>query len=302
MALTYAEMVGELGAWFDLDVTPNSEGETTVKRALNWGARRVWNARFWHERRGVTQVYTALPYSTGTVTLTNLSTTVTGSGTTWTSAMTGRKIARSLQDPPYRFTYVGATSGTIAPSTGYAEATASGAGYVIYQDEYDIATDVQDIYECQLFRQEMGGKMDKVSESALDGGRFIHGVSGYPVAFSQTGEQTVGTKRLRVYPIPDAVYRIQVKYWKRYSNMTAPGSTCGLHEDKEFLVLKTAALYLQGLSDVRPLTSESEVSQLIEQASRELQDNVPIAYVKNGFDAGAGNGGLYLNSDNMGIS
>lgn len=62
-------------------------------------------------------------YGTGTVDLTNGSTTITGHGTTWTSTMTGMKV--TLNGVFYGFTYVSATLGTL--SSAYAGVTCNDA-------------------------------------------------------------------------------------------------------------------------------------------------------------------------------
>lgn len=57
---------------------------------------------------------TAVYYGTGTVAATNGSNAVTGSGTTWTAAMTGMYIA--INGVYYAFTRTGNTTGTISPN------------------------------------------------------------------------------------------------------------------------------------------------------------------------------------------
>jgi hypothetical protein len=299
--LTRTQMVGELGSWLEVPTASGSEGETTLIRCLDWGFRRVWYSRFWPERATVIQLYTAGPYSTGTCDFTNLSTAVTGTGTTWTAAMTGRKIAKSLSSPPYVFTRTASTTGTIAPATGYAEATSLLSGYTIYADELDIATDVDVIYSVECLRFDYGGQMTKVPEDSLDQGLLVHGVTGIPTRYAQTREATAGTKRIRVFPIPDQVYRLRVRYWKSYTDMTGASSTCPLGANKEMLGMKAAALYAQNLSDVRPVTSEAEVAALIDQVWKDQQEAVPMGFTREAFDSRISTGGLFLNSDNLGL-
>lgn len=73
---------------------------------------------------------TAAYYNTGTVSVTNGSASITGSGTTWTTSMTGMWIA--LNGVLYQFTRVSNTTGTIAPV--YAGTTASGIGNAYIQN------------------------------------------------------------------------------------------------------------------------------------------------------------------------
>lgn len=81
----------------------------------------------WYNR--VFKDMTALDYNTGTVTVTNGSTTITGVATVWTSAMIGRYF-NSVDGQWYRISDV--TSPTVAVlETVYAGTTTSGASYVI---------------------------------------------------------------------------------------------------------------------------------------------------------------------------
>lgn len=86
-------------------------------------------------------ITTVAPYETGTVSVTNNSTTVTGSGTTFTSAMVGRKIRVNTDNAYYRISaFVSATEITLeAPYQG---STDSGLSYSIYKDEYRLPSDL----------------------------------------------------------------------------------------------------------------------------------------------------------------
>ena len=78
-------------------------------------------------------------YNTGTVAVTDGSTTVAGTGTTWSTGWTGKKIIFSDEGFPYEIASVGAV-GTLTLTRGYngAGSNLSGSTYIIFQDEYDI--------------------------------------------------------------------------------------------------------------------------------------------------------------------
>jgi hypothetical protein len=59
---------------------------------------------YWSELRTDAEVWIPDTYTTGTLTMTNVSTTVTGSGTTFTSAMVGRQLAVESIAPWYTIT------------------------------------------------------------------------------------------------------------------------------------------------------------------------------------------------------
>jgi predicted CXXCH cytochrome family protein len=79
-------------------------------------------------------------YATGTAKFTNGSTTVAGTGTTWTSAMVGMYIQKDVASPAYRITAATATSITLANAyTGTTDATA--AAYKITRQQTDLAVE-----------------------------------------------------------------------------------------------------------------------------------------------------------------
>lgn len=95
----------------------------------------------WRAIRTSSYITTVAEHTTGTVAVTNGSTTITGTDTAWTSAMTGRKFKIADDDEIYTFTYVSATSGTL--DKNYLGTTDTGASYTIFQDSYSLASDFQ---------------------------------------------------------------------------------------------------------------------------------------------------------------
>jgi hypothetical protein len=84
-------------------------------------------------------------YETGTVTFTQDSRSVTGSGTAWTSAMAGRKI---LGPNSEYYKIASVTNGTtLILSEEYQGETASGSSYHIWKDEYELYPDVHDVVD-----------------------------------------------------------------------------------------------------------------------------------------------------------
>ncbi len=106
---------------------------------------KPWN--FYQKKSTITLI---TPYNTGTVTVTEDSTTVTGSGTTWTSAMTGRQIKFEAQSAVYDVTYVSTTELTL--DRNYTEDTEAGKDYSIYQSIYDLPTDFNRMIHLQNAR------------------------------------------------------------------------------------------------------------------------------------------------------
>src|SRR3990172_4616784 len=110
-------------------------------------------------------ITTVAPYETGTVTATNGSKTITGSGTTFTAAMVGRKIRVEDENAYYRIAaFVSTTEVTL--EAAYQGTRQSGADYSIYKDEYRLPADL-DVYK--VLRQiENSVAMVGIEPSAFD--------------------------------------------------------------------------------------------------------------------------------------
>lgn len=99
-------------------------------------------AYLWDGQRETNYITLNEDYLTGTIAVTNNSTTITGTSTVWTSAMTDRKIKINGSDEIYTFTYVSATSGTL--DKAYLGDTDTSTTYVIWQEAYLLRTNVVD--------------------------------------------------------------------------------------------------------------------------------------------------------------
>lgn len=89
--------------------------------------------------RGEDNLVTTASYSTGTVT-TNGTTTITGDGTTFTSAMVGRKFKLDLYDEVYEIAaFVSTTEITLSDAVN--DDADDELGYVIYENELDLPSD-----------------------------------------------------------------------------------------------------------------------------------------------------------------
>lgn len=87
-------------------------------------------------------ITTTAPYSTGTATCTKGSTAVSGSGTSWTSAMVGIKIQLQNDSAHYYISAVNSPT-SITLAVPYQGSNGTNVSYTIYQDEYALAADVQ---------------------------------------------------------------------------------------------------------------------------------------------------------------
>jgi hypothetical protein len=296
MALTHAQAQVALASMLDLPQT--GDWATHLTNFLNRGGRRVWEARRWFGRDVSTIVFTAAPYRTGTATFTLAGTSVSGTGTTWTAAMTGRKIALATGSPWYIFTRSSDTAGTI-PTGGYAEATATDSTYVIFADEYDLAATAETILDVSIFHSRMRGSMERMTEEAMDDLYFTNPTVGTPLLWAPTLSTTAGTRRFRVAPIPDAIYRLRVRYLAAYTDLSAAGDFCVLGANRERAWLLASALEAQRAGDSRPVTNDDEVQAAIEECWQKEQAQAPMVIRRSPVGGGGSRGVFYVNDDNV---
>ena len=192
----------------------------TVNEVVEDIRRKNKSWSFWYKQG---QIALIAEYTTGTVTATNASTTITGSGTTFTSGMVGRKIR--IADGEYYTvaTYSSATSITI--DVAYAGSTTSGATYSIYQDAYDLPSDCMSVVGVwdATNRHWLRG----VDSTDIQDARIVLSPSGqWSRCYAQMGyDSTTGYPKLVFSPEPTTAALLYLWYYKRPTAVTGPGST-----------------------------------------------------------------------------
>jgi hypothetical protein len=160
-------------------------------------------------------------YTTGTVSATQDSTSITGSGTTWTSAMTGRKI-RIGNTESYTFTYVGATSGTISPA--YVGESVSDKTYSIFQDLYAVNSDVDTIIDVfDMTNNFYVALTTREATQLWQNPGYAQPLTGRSVAVASYDASNNIQLLLSPPPTSAALYRYN--YYKRPTAVTGPNDT-----------------------------------------------------------------------------
>ena len=301
MATTFENMQDDVFSATGLDATGDL---AAVKRALNAVARNVEYAHNWRHRLKDGYLSTVTPYATGTVTATNASATVTGSGTTFATFTAGaKKFALAYSSPWYYASRDSATQLTLTQSQTYAEDTATDSDFVLYADTYDLATDVLSLADdsFRLHTARPNGTLDWVPMSRLDRDHYIHGVTGRPQAWSEEPDYTAGTRRVRVYPIPDAVYRVRYSYWKKYTDMSGSSDECDVPEERRELVVWGAIEWcarVAGLSEVATRFGDMYRLGLAQAISKEKSLR-PAARKYRRWDAATSGPAFFLNTDQL---
>lgn len=163
-------------------------------------------------------------YNTGTVAATAGGTTITGSGTTWTSTMTndhGWKIIFPSLGNVYQFTYVSATSATINPALE-GSANLSGSTYTIFRDEYALPSDFDRLLKNGSIYVMYGGRLrDTIGELPRDKFKeqFVPSPSDPIFRAVLTRVDTSGNRLVRLNPPPQTAVVYPIEYIPRIAPM-----------------------------------------------------------------------------------
>jgi hypothetical protein len=173
----------------------------------------------WAERRAT--LITQAPYSTGTVTITKGSTTLTGSGTAWNTnnsfgvanMRVGGKIVIAGTLEVYEISAVGSDTGATLGSR-YVGADVSAGSYSYFEDEYALASDFLRPVDARSFDDNRSvdilSRTDfrrRFARNAVTGPILACCFQDYPFSGS-----TTPVRKIRVARPPDQVYAIPYSY------------------------------------------------------------------------------------------
>lgn len=244
----------------------NQDARNYIERKIRDIDQNLWWAHAWHDRRKTAFVNTVAPYDTGTVTVTNGSKTVTGSGTTFPTGAADRKFALSLDDPYYEIdTRDSATQLTL--KRAYVESTASAQSYVVYNDILELA-DMDALVADEMIPMKDGYDYpltDATSQSWSNLGHMPRSKS-TPTMFRLIEDTYDGTARIQVWPVPDAAIAIRYVYLKPLEPMdTDDAESSNPEERRDLITIGATAEAYHYIDDV---ASAMQYEQLFEAKLR----------------------------------
>ena len=197
-----------------------------AKEFINTSYSRTLSAYEWYSLRTASAFYVAAPYSTGTVTVTNGSTTVTGSGTSWTSSMEGRQLIIGGQKPFYDIETVGgATSLTLR--SAYTDVGAAGITYsidnVMLECPADFLTFLTVVDTSNSYRLHTGLSQDILDtwDPARTRSTSPSALVAAPISSSARGNLV----RFEIWPRLGAAQHIPYRYVKRPALLSSVSDT-----------------------------------------------------------------------------
>jgi len=163
-------------------------------------------------------------YDTGTVTVTQDSTTVTGSGTTFTEAMIGRLFKVDDDDNWYEISaFVGVTEITLA--SNYTGTGGAGNDYNIYKTDYPLATDFKKmVWVKQLITPLKMVSIPEVPFTDYFPDMFSRGDDVNPDGYIMTGIDSDGYYTIRPTPVQTTRKQLYYCYVKQLTTINSTGA------------------------------------------------------------------------------
>lgn len=209
--------------------------ETQAKRYINIALQDIHLAFDytlpWAERRGVLRTHA--PYSTGTISATVGSTTLTGASTLWNTANSysennmrvGGKVKLAGGMDLYTVTAVGSDTSATLGQKYVGSSALSGEEYVYFEDEYALASDFLRPVDMQSFTDDRSIPLIGRNEWRR---RYPRpNVSGRPRTASildlSFSGSTTPVRKVVLYPYPDQVYLIPYSYISNAVAVTSAG-------------------------------------------------------------------------------
>ncbi len=198
-----------------------------VKGYINEGFQEVWNAHPWDWKAKRLRTQTVASVSTGTVTVSNGGTAVTGVGTPFTSAMEGRKFAKSI-GTPWNYIEDVASATALTLTDDWLEDSLAASTFIIFQDEYELDADVDEVTSVRLLTGTRPA-LRRIGLDKLERYQNVSSATGTPLYWYEAPKNsTTSNVVIGFWPVPSTAMAIEIRY-----NPVCPE----LIEDDDFMVM-----------------------------------------------------------------
>lgn len=179
---------------------------------------------------------TELPYSTGTVTVTNGDKTVVGAGTTFTAAMVGRAFGIDGTGVEYRIAEFTDTT-HIDLDVEYAGLTQAAQAYKIVQDRYALPASFRDVNHAAYAGNSVRGAINILTPPEMDRQRYSQRTlpltTGRPTYLTVYDRDENGNYMVELDPFPDGIYRIALRTENQPTRLTTDDEATTMPVDDE---------------------------------------------------------------------
>jgi hypothetical protein len=187
-----------------------------LEGALNDCIQNILDEHPWKWLESSSQIVTNAVYQAGSVSLTFGSTAVTGSGTTFTTQMSGRRFRVSGRTESYTFTFIDPTHGTL--DRAFEGDTGTVLGYSIYQNLYDLPSDYKQPRD--TINERLPMQLDYVDRGVLDRSVPNRPAFGEPQLWCEADREANQVHRAELYPIPEFAASYPLNYLRQLARMS----------------------------------------------------------------------------------
>lgn len=272
-----------------------------IKDWINAAIREIWNAHDWDFKQKRLRLNTVGVYETGTATVTQGDTAVSGAGGAVWTGKEGYKFASSITEPWSLVESASAAGLTL--DVAFAEESLSASAYVLFKDWFELDDDIDEIISIRYLRGNLPA-LKNIGLDLLERYQSMPSHQGRP-DFWYLAPRVDNTKNIVIglWPIPDDIYPVEIRYNRALTtNLTQAAQTSPLPDDFDPLiiayVLEQAATY--DYLDNKSILAANRFEKLL---ARKIKQNsaAPNTQTKfQPFDSQENNTGFYPNKSQYG--
>jgi hypothetical protein len=240
---------------------------------INGRYREILDKFPWTRLVKTSQISTVAVYETGTVAATNGSTAVTGTGTTWTALMTGRRFRVSGSSEFYTFTRTSNTTGTL--DRAYEADDDSAASYRIFQNIATLPADLRVLESVSV--PYANRDLDQIERERLDQLAPARLIYGEPELYAPYDDDSTPLPQIELYPIPNRAEGLPIRYATAKARLAATSDVLPVWMSEECLIVGVEAdLYALSGDGAMAELKENKFQQLLnDQVRVDVQREVP---------------------------
>lgn len=246
---------------------------------LNARTQRMLRHHPWTRLNVNSQLVVPAAYLEGTIAITNGLTALVGTGTTWTTGMTGRRIRIANGPELYTFTFLTTTTGTI--DRAYEGETETAASFRIWQAIFELPSAVDFFQSIEVPR--LGLDLDQKSQEYLDSidpGRKQD--TGGPWCFAPYQDAANGNSRIELYPGADVAESLPIRYRQTLARFVYPDDTGDefpqwVDADVIFMGIEADLYAMQGdggMKQVKEADWEKGLAEMVRQDNQRIAPQV----------------------------
>ena len=228
-----------------------------VKRWLNDSRNELWEILDGEWKRATDYLTTTIAYSTGTCDATKGNTTVSGTGTVWTSDMAGRFMQIDGDDPWYKIASV--TSGTeLELEDAFLSTTDTEMSFNINTYLYSINSNVQRIVQVAIEDDIRWSETEIISASDFYARVAVPlnwGVGGLPRIAWLDDPDSSNVYKLGIWYPPETATLVKYRYFKNPTEMSSDSDTVLIPGGDSWVLADTVSTALN-FKDRMPASSQ----------------------------------------------